>query len=233
MANAWTQVDQIAVEALTHLEDSLTISNLCARDKTSDFNTTPAGYKVGDTVRIKTRPDYEAKEFSSAIAVQGIRSSTRPMAIEKHFDVSVALTAKEKALNFEGFTNEVIIPAIYRLAEKCELYVATKLTAAAGLYASTDLFTDAADMALARQAANLQQLSPTGRFCIVDDTLEAKLLGKTFFNTYNNRGASGEAVFNNGAMGRAMNMDFYQSMQLPSWTWIVSTTCRAKSRECS
>lgn len=217
MANAWVQVDQIASEALMHLEDRLVVTRLAARDKTSEWNKTPDGYSKGSSVRIKMRPDYEAKEFSSSVVVQEIRESSRQMTIEKHFDVSVVLTAKEKALDFESFTEQVIRPAAYRLAEKCEAYVASKLLNGSGLYASDDLFTDAADMAQAKKYANFQQLSPEGRFCLVNDTLEAKLLGKQYFNTYNNRGEDGSRVFREGSMGHAMGMDFHSSLHLPSW----------------
>src|SRR5574343_353374 len=120
MANAWEKVDLIAAEALTHLEDALVISKLATKDKTADFNTRPNGYAVGDTVRIKSRPDYEAKEFTTAIAVQSIRETKRSMTIEKHFDISVEITAKEKALDMESFSEQVIMPAAYRLAEKCD-----------------------------------------------------------------------------------------------------------------
>lgn len=218
MANYWQNVDEIAPEALMHMEDALVISNLTARDKTAEFNKTANGYAVGDTVSIKTRPDYEAKEFTTTITPQEIRESKRSMTIEKHFDISVELTAKEKALNFDNFIEQVVRPASYRLAEKVDLYVGTKLTAATGLYASTDLFTDAADMANARKAANFGQLSPTGRFCIVNDTLEARLLGKTYFNQYNNRGDEGVRTFREAAIGRAMGMNFYPSLQFPTWT---------------
>lgn len=218
MANYWQNVAEIAPEALMHMEDALVISNLTARDKTSDFNKNANGYAKGDTISIKTRPDYEAKEFTSTITTQEIRESKRSMQIEKHFDISVALTAKEKALNFDDFVEQVVRPASYRLAEKVDLYVGTKLTQAAGLYAANDLFVDAADMALARKAANFNQLSPTGRFCIVNDTLEAKLLGKDYFNKYQNRGDEGIRTFREAAIGRAMGMNFYPSMQFPTWT---------------
>lgn len=218
MANAWEQVDQIATEALVQLQDSLVITNLTARDKTADFNHTANGYSVGDTVRIKTRPDYEAKEFTNTIQIQEIRESARSMTIDKHFDVSVAITAKEKALDFESFAEQVIRPAVYRIAEKCDTYTGTKILEAAGLYTSDDLFADAADLAKARQAALWQQLDPTGRYCLVNDEIEAKLLGATYFNTYNNRGDSGASVFNEARMGRAMGMDFYTSLQFPQWS---------------
>lgn len=218
--NAWQQVDQIASEALMILEDSLIISNLTTRDKTSDFNKTPNGYSVGDTVRIKTRPDYEVNEFdqNTGVVIQGIRESARQMTIEKHFDVSVELTAKEKVLDFESFTEQVIRPAVYRLAEKCDTYVGTKILDAAGLYASADIYGTAADMAQARKAALIQQLEPNGRYSLLNADLEAKLLGKDFFVKYDNRGEEGVTSFREAALGRAMGMTFYQSLQFPSLT---------------
>ena len=213
--NAWEQVAWIAAEALGHLEDSLVITQLAARDKTADFNAKPNGYSVGSTVDIRTNPVYTADTFSSTINVQGIRSSTRQLSIEHLFDVSVEMTAQEKRMDFEGFSDQVIKPAVYALAEKCDTHVGTKILEAAGLYSSATLFTDAADMALAKKAATFQQLSATGRFCIVNDTLEARLLGATFFNQFQTRGTSGERVFNEAALGRAMGMNFYGALNFP------------------
>jgi len=224
MANAWEKVDLIAAEALTHLEDALVISKLATKDKTADFNTRPNGYAVGDTVRIKNRPDYQANEFTSAIAVQSIRETKRSMTIEKHFDISVEITAKEKALDMESFSEQVIMPAAYRLAEKCDIYVGTKILEAAGLYTSDDLFASAADMAAARKAATIQQLNPTGRYCLVDLSLEAKLLGASYFSTYNNRGDTGAQVFAQGSMGAAMGMQFFSSINFPVASAFTSGT---------
>lgn len=224
MANFWKQVDQIAAESLMHMEDRLIIANLTARDKTSDFNKTPDGYAVGGTVRIKTRPDYEAKEFTGTVEAQDIRESTRNMTIEKHFDVSVKLTSREKALDFESFVEQVVQPASYRLAEKVDTYLGGKIIQGHGMYASNDLFVDAADMALARKAANYQQLSPMGRFCLVNGTLEAKLLGKDHFNKAQNRGEDGVITFREAIMGRAMGMQFYPSDNFPTWSLAAAGT---------
>lgn len=218
MANAWQQVDQIASEALIHMEDSLVITAMCAKDKSADFNKTPDGYAVGDSVRIKTRPDFEAKEFAGSTITQEIRESKRQMTIEKHFDVTVQMTAKEKALSLESLVEQVINPAVARIAEKCDIYVGTKILEGAGLYASDDLFASSADMALARKAANYQQLDPGSRFCLVNDTLEAKLLGASYFNTHNNRGETGSKVFSSGSMGPAMGMQFHASLNFPEST---------------
>lgn len=217
MANAWENPSMIAAEALTHLEDALVITNLCATDKTADFLARPNGYAIGDTVSIKTRPEYTVNEFSSSITVQDIRESTRSMTIEKHYDVSVQVGAKEKVLNMDSFSEQVIKPAVYALAERCDIYVGTKLTLAAGLYASDSLFTTQADMALARKAGNLQQLE-SSRLCLVDSDLEATLLSQGYFSTWATRGEQGAAVFNQGNMGNAMGMNFYTSLNFPEDT---------------
>jgi P22 coat protein - gene protein 5 len=215
MPNAWQNPSSIAAEALVHLEDSLVITRLCTTDKTADFLTKPNGYAVSDTVKIKTRPEYTVEEFSTAIVEQDVRESVRQMTIEKLFDVSVTITSKEKALNLDDFSSQVIQPAMYALSEKIDRYVGTKILLAAGLFVSDDLFATQADMALARQAATIQQLGQN-RICLLDSDMEAALLGKDYFSTWEKRGEQGAAAFNAGAMGRAMNMDFYSSMQFPA-----------------
>lgn len=211
MANAFVEIDWIAAESLSIMSDALVIQPLTAKDKTSDWNTVPSGYQKGDTIRIKTGPDYSVQEFTSTTTTQNIKSSNRSMVIEKHFDITVALTAKEMALDFEGFSNEVIAPAARRLAEAVDGYIADKIILGAGLYHSTTLFESAADVALARKAAKIQQLNPGGRFVLMDDTLEATVLGQTWFNQAQTRGDAGLAALNEGFMGRVMGMDMFAS----------------------
>jgi hypothetical protein len=217
MANAWENPTSIAAEALVHLEDALVITKLCATDKTADFLTRPNGYAVGDTVKIKTRPEYTVEEFSTTIVEQDVRESVRQMLIEKLFDVSVTITAKEKALNLDNFSEQVIQPAMYALSEKIDRYVGTKLLMAAGLFMSDDMFGTQADMAQARKVATLQQLG-MNRLCLVDEDLEASLLGKDYFSTWEKRGDMGALAMNAGAMGRAMGLDFFSSLNFPSDT---------------
>jgi len=219
MANAWEQVGWIAAEALNHLEDALVITQLAAKDKSADFNVKPNGYAIGSSVDIRTNPVYKTEEFTTAIAVQDIRSAKRTMSIEKHFDISVEMTAKEKRLDFDDFSEQVIKPAAYAIAESADAYVGLQILKAAGLYVSAETFADAADMALAKKAATFQQLATTGRFALINDVLEARLLGKSYFNTYNNRGESGERVFNEAALGRAMGMEFFSSLNVPAQSY--------------
>ena len=215
MANVWEHPSIIAAEALTHLEDALVIAPLCAKDKTSDFTDKANGWKVGDTVSFRTHGEYEVDEFTSTISTQAISTSTRPMEIEKHYDISVEVTAREASLDLDSFVDQVIRPATYKLAEKVDTHIGTKLLEAAGAYYSTGLFETAADIALARKAATLQQLA-MNRFCLVDLDIEATLLGQTWFNQSQTRGGDGELTLRNADMGRVMGMDFYASIAFPT-----------------
>ena len=157
--NIWQHPSVIAQEALVHLEDALVIAPLCAVDKTSDFTTRSNGWKVGDTVSYRTHGEYRVDEFNTAITPQAITTSTRPLQIEKHFDVSVELTARELALDLDDFSAQVLKPAAYKLAETCDTYLGTKILQAAGLYTSTDLMGSAADAALAASLFHYGELT--------------------------------------------------------------------------
>lgn len=227
MANVWasvsgTPIQVIAAEALRHLEDRLVITNMCAKDTTSEFTTRSNGWKKGDAVPFRTHGDFYVDEFSSAIEIQPISSSTRTMTIEKHFDVSCEVTSREQALYFDSFADQVLRPAAYRIAEAVENYVAGKLISGAGCYASTALLANAADAALARKAANLQQLEPS-RFALVNPTLEATLLGATWFNQAATAGAQHSLALREGMMGRLMGIDWYSSLQFPVATHTTGT----------
>ncbi len=215
MATIWDHPQVIAQEALTHLEDALVIAPLCAKDTTSEFTSKSNGWKVGDTVSFRTHGEYTVDEFGGSINPQDITTSTRPMKIEKHYDVSVQVTAREQALDLDSFSDQVIRPAMYKLAETTDTYLGTKILQAAGLYASDTLFTTAADIAQARKAATLQQLA-MNRYCLVDLDTEAVLLGQTWFNQAQTRGMDGERTLREADMGRVMGMDWFTSIAFPT-----------------
>lgn len=217
MSNIWDHPEVIAAEALSHLESSLIIAPLCARDLTSEFSNKSNGWKVGDTVSFRTHGEYETKEFTpgNAVVPQQIAGSTRPLTIEKFFDTSVEITARESAMDLDTLSEQVIKPAMYKFAETIDYYLGTKLLEAQGLYVSDTLFESAADISQARKAAILQQLSGN-RFCLVDLDIEAALLGQTWFNQSQSRGADAEAAVRNGTLSRTMGMDFAASLSYPT-----------------
>lgn len=223
MSNIWEHPTIIATEAMRHLEDGLVVVNKCAVDKTSEFTTRANGWKVGDTASFRTHGEYTVDEFSSTIDTQDITTSTRSLTIEKHFDTSIEVTSKEEALDLDSLSDQVIKPVMYKFAEKIDTYVGTKIMQAAGLYVSDGLFANAADIALARKAAMIQQLNREGRFCLVDYDLEATLLGQSWFNQAQTRGAEGLYSLTSGEMGRVMGMDFSSSIAFPTTDFTAGT----------
>lgn len=214
MSNIWNHPTVLAAEAVTHLEDALSVTKMCTFDSTSEFNTRANGWKKGDTIPFRTHGDFVVNDFASSIDIQDITNSSRSLAIEKHFDVSVELTARELVLELDDFSAQVIMPAAYRLAESVDKYVASKILSGAGLYISSDLFATASDIAQARKAAILQQLA-SNRFCLVDLELEATLLGQTWFNQSATRGVAGETTLSSGSMGMVMGMGFQSAITFP------------------
>lgn len=214
-SNIWEHPSIIASEALMHLEDALVIGPLCAKDLTSDFTTRSNGWKVGDAVSYRTHGEYEVDEFTTSISTQAISSSTRSLQIEKHYDISVEVTSREATLDLDSFSEQVLRPAAYKLAEKVDTYLGSKLIQGAGLYVSSGLYESAADIALARKAAIIQQLA-MNRYSLVDLDLEATLLGQTWFNQSQTRGGDGETTLRNAQMGRVMGMDWFSSIAFPT-----------------
>lgn len=217
MANIWEHPSIIAAEALRHLEDALVITRMCAVDQTSEFSTRANGWKKGDVVSFRTHGDYKVNQFTGNINIQDIQTSSRPMTIEEHLDISVEVTSREESLDLDSFSDQVIQPAAYRLAEYVDQYVGTKILDGAGLYVSNSLFSTAADIAQARKTATLQQLA-TERFCLVNLELEANLLGQTWFNQSQTRGRDGESTLRSGNMGTVMGMDWYSAITFPDGT---------------
>lgn len=215
MANLWKHPDVIAQEALMHLEDSLKIIPMCAKDVTSEFSTKANGWKKGDTVSFRTHGEYQVKEFAGSIIPQSVTTSTRPMKIERHMDISVEVGARELALDLDDFSDQVIKPAMYSLAEEADQYAGTKILEAHGLYVSNGLYETPADIALARKAAILQQLT-MNRFSLVDVDLEAVLLGQSWFNQSQTRGKDGENTLRTGQMNKVMGMDWEAALGFPT-----------------
>ena len=234
-------IDIIAATALDHLQDALIVKDLCATDTTGDFNSTQLGYKVGDSISFRTNPVYEVKTFNERAAdgtfvrddtkeidPQDVRASTRTLSIDKHYDISITLSARELAMDFDKMSEMVIRPAAKTMASKIDAFVASKALQGAGLYASSSIFGTAADMAQARKAALTQQLTED-KFCLVNLDLEAALLGADWFNKFDYRGEG--MAYRTGMLSETMGMKFYSSANYPVSTHTNSsgTTTTAAS----
>lgn len=206
----------IAAEALDQLDYELVAGSLMYRDRTEDFSSV-RGLKVGDTVSIRTVTDLATTEFTGTgpVTAQEIQQSSTNLVIEKHFDVTVKITAKEKALNLDGIRKEIVNPAMTSLAQKVDTYLLGKITEAQGLYASNTLGASAADIALARKSANIQQIAKGNRIALVDDDLEATLLGQDAFTKFDTRGEAGATALQEADLGRLLGFNWFSSVNMP------------------
>jgi hypothetical protein len=145
------------------------------------------------------------------------------MTIEKHFDISVEVGARESVMDLDSFSEQVLRPALYKMGEHVDTYLGTKILQAQGCYVSNGLLGNAADMALARKEAILQQLSGN-RFCLIDLDSEATLLGQTWYNQSQTRGTDGTNTLKQGTLGRVMGMDWFSSIAFPTTTDVLVGT---------
>lgn len=210
----------LAAEALDQLDYELVAGNMVYRDRTADFAAV-RGLKVGDTVTIRTVTDFQTNEFTAggSITTQEIQQSSTQLVIEKHFDVSVTVGAKERALNLDGIRKEIINPAMTSMAQKVDSYLLEKVVQSQGLFASATLLETASDIADARAQANLQQIAKTGRLGLVSNDLEATLLGSPAFSSFDTRGQSFEgSALQEAVLGRLMGIDWFSSVNFPDNT---------------
>lgn len=206
----------VAAEALDQLEYELVAANLMYRDRTDDFANS-RGLKVGDNVKVRTVTDFVVDEFTGTgpITTQEINQSSTQLVIEKHFDTSVEITARERALNLDGIRKEVINPVMVAMAQKIDTYLLSKVTESQGLYASATLLENAADIAQSNKAAILQQISKVNRIGVVNEELEATLLGTDVFSKFDTRGEDGATALREASLGKLMGTMWFSTVNFP------------------
>jgi hypothetical protein len=121
-------------------------------------------------------------------------------------------------LNLDGIRKEIVNPAMVSMAQKVDEYLLTKAVQSQGLFTSATLLADAAAIAQASRAANLQQISKSNRIGLVDDELEATLLGTDTFSKFDTRGEPGVTALQEASMGRLMGIDWFSTVNFPSQT---------------
>lgn len=114
MANAFLTADLIAREALPILSDNLVAPNLMYKDFANTFQ------KQGDTIQVKRPNVFTAADFAvgGSISIQDLNQFPVYVHLDQVADVSVQITAREMALNFGAFNDEILTPAVVAIAEK-------------------------------------------------------------------------------------------------------------------
>lgn len=214
MANTILTPTVIANEALLILENNLAAASTVYRDYEQEFG----GARVGDTITIRKPASFTVNEFSSSITKQDITETSVSLQLEKHFDVSTQVTAKELTLDLDGFSQRVVEPAMVALAEKIDGYIYDQyddihnFTGTAGTPPAS-----LANLASIDQILNEQKVPMSGRVAFMNPAAKASMMGIEAVVTAEKRGDGGQAL-RDASMGRVMGLDFYGVQGVKSHT---------------
>lgn len=201
MANNFLTPEIIAREALMLLRKNAVMANLVHRDYSKEF---VAG--VGDTITIRKPATFVAKEFTNEIEVQDATENSATVVMDKHLDVSFAVTSEQMALDIEDFSAQLLVPAMQAFQDKIDGYI---LGLAGGITNSVPSSGDAhADLVDARAFLTKAAAPLTERRFVANSEMEADLLKTDLFVSAEKVGDEGTAL-REASLGRKFGMDIY------------------------
>jgi hypothetical protein len=201
MANTILTPDIIAREALMVLRNNAVMANLVHRDYSSEF---VAG--VGDTITVRKPASFTAKEFGGEIEVQDATENSVNVKMDKHLDVSFAVTSKQMTLDIEDFSKQLLVPAMQAFLNKIDGYL---LGLAKGVTNSVTATEDARNDIVDARAFLTKGAAPlTDRNLVVGSDMEADLLKTDLFVSAEKVGDNGTAL-REASLGRKLGLDCY------------------------
>ena len=203
MANNILTPDIIAREALMVLRNNAVMANLVHRDYSDEF---VGG--VGDTITVRKPATFVANEYNGSISVQDATESAVPVVMDKHLDVSFAVTAKQMSLDIEDFSKQLLVPAMQAFADKVDKLLIGLEADATSRHAHTAGVIAPADMIAARKFLTENAAPLSDRRFVVGATAEADLLGNELFVSAEKVGDAGTAL-REASLGRKFGMDCY------------------------
>lgn len=201
MANTILTPNIIAREALMVLRNNAVMANLVHRDYSSEF---VAG--VGDTITIRKPASFVATEFEGAIQVQDATEQGIAVKMDKHLDVSFAVTAKQLSMDIEDFSRQLLVPAMQAFANKVDAYLLGLKADITNSVPATDSVQD--DVVDARSKLTKAAAPLADRRFVYGTDMEAKLLKTDLFVSAEKVGDEGTAL-REASLGRKFGMDFY------------------------
>lgn len=202
MANTFLTADIIAREALMLLRNNAVLPKLVHRDYSNDF---VAG--VGDTITIRKPSKFVAKEFTNEIEVQDATDQSTTVTMDKHLDVSFAVTSKEMTMDIGDFSTQLLVPAMQAFSDKIDAYILglAKTGVTNKVTSSGAIQNDIVDARafLTKAAAPLND-----RFFVYNSDTEAELLKTDLFVSAEKVGDEGTAL-REASLGKKFGMNFY------------------------
>lgn len=227
MANTILTIDDIAREALMLLRSTLVGVKLFDRRYETNFT---GNEMIGDTIRIRRRGSGTVREFTSSITVDDITESNVNLVLEKHYDLSFAVTSKQWTLDLQNFSEQLLAPNVLKMAEQIDAYALTKLkhlphiagTGETSFDGSTAVLPGALPTTVGHLAAINRRLDElkvpmAERVQLVSPTYKQALLSIDTFVEADKRGDGGSAL-EGARMGQLMSMTHFMDQNVDSST---------------
>ena len=203
MPNTILTPDIIAREALMVLRNNAVMAKLVHRDYSEEF----VG-DIGDTITIRKPATFVTDEFTGEISVQDAHETGVEVKMDKHLDVSFAVTAKQMTMDIKDFSAQLLVPAMQAFADKIDKYLialeaeaTNRVPHESGAFAPADMI--AARKCLVEKAAPL-----TDRRFVVGAAAEADLLNNELFVSAEKVGDAGTAL-REASLGKKFGMEIY------------------------
>ena len=203
MANTFLTPDIIAREALMVLRNNAVMANLVHRDFSTEFAA------VGDTITVRKPATFEAKEYTNSITLQDATEGSVSVKLDKHLDVSFAVTSKELTLDIKDFSEQLLKPAMQAFADKIDAYLlglASGVTNQVTYNPATDNIRN--KVVDARKYLTAAAAPLTDRRFVYGSDIEADLLKTDLFLAADKVGDEGTAL-REASLGRKLGLDFY------------------------
>lgn len=205
MANTFLTPDIIAKEALMVLRSNCVAASLVYRDHSAEFT----GTKAGDTVTIRKPANFEAKEFTGTVEVQDANENGVSLTLEKHFDVSVALSSKDMTLELQDFSAQIVAPAVAAIAEKVDAYVLAQYVHVPSFVGTVGHAPSSLSaLASVDRVLNERRVPVAGRCAVVSPVQKEGMFNIPEVARADARGDEGTAL-REASMGRIMGIDWY------------------------
>lgn len=211
MANTFLTPSIIAKEALMVLRKNAVMANLVHRDYSDEF------VNVGDTITVRKPASFVANEYNGSLTVQDATESNTTITLDKHLDVSFAVTSKEMTLKIEDFSEQLLVPAMQAFADKIDSYLLGLEATATNRVAHPSGAITSADVIKARKFLTQNSAPMTERRLVVGAEAEADLLSDSLFVSAEKVGDNGTAL-REASLGRKFGLDIYTDQNIAKTT---------------
>src|SRR5574343_490248 len=125
MSNTYVTPSIVAKEAMMQLKNNCVMGNLVYRGYEKEFKATSNGWKIGNSITIKS-PVYARVQDGSTINVVDIREEDTTMTLAYRKHVAHRLTSDEMTYSIDKFSDRIVKPAMVAIGN----YIDTTLLSA-------------------------------------------------------------------------------------------------------